>query len=214
MKLDRFIQILLPHDEKFYTFFEESAQNLVNAGQLLVEFSRSEPSAREAIVERMHELEHEGDSVTHKIFAELNSTFVTPFDREDIHTLASALDDVMDYMDGTASRFVLYKVEQFPAAMVTLIDILLSSVVELKRGVSLLRDFRKSDELQKVLELVNKSENEADAIFEQAVAALFEEEKNPVQIIKLKEIYVALETATDKCEDAANVLETLLIKHA
>jgi uncharacterized protein len=214
MKLDRFIQILLPHDEKFYTFFEESAQNLVNAAELLVEFSRSEPSARERIVERMHELEHEGDSVTHKIFAELNSTFVTPFDREDIHTLASALDDVMDYMDGTASRFVLYKIETFPGMMLTLIDILLRSVVELKRGVSLLRDFRKADELQKVLEMVNKSENDADSIFETAVAALFEEEKDPVRIIKLKEIYVALETATDKCEDAANVLETLLIKHA
>src|SRR5258707_458732 len=80
MKFDRFIQILLPHDEKFYTFFEESAQNLVDAGQLLVEFSRSAPSAREGIVERMHELEHQGDSVTHKIFAELSSTFVTPFE--------------------------------------------------------------------------------------------------------------------------------------
>ena len=214
MKLDRFIQILLPHDEKFYTFFEESAQNLVDAAQLLVEFSRSAPSARESIVERMHELEHQGDSVTHKIFAELSSTFVTPFDREDIHTLASALDDVMDYIDGTASRFVLYKIEKFPEPMLTLIAVLLKSVVELKRGVSLLRDFRRSDELQQVLELVNKSENDADAIFEQAVAALFEYEKNPVQIIKLKEIYVALETATDKCEDAANVLETLLIKHA
>src|SRR5712692_9327045 len=106
MKLDRFIQILLPHDEKFYTFFEESAQNLVKAGELLVELSRAEPSAREAIVERMHDLEHEGDSITHKIFAELSATFVTPFDREDIHSLASALDDIMDKMDGTVSRFV------------------------------------------------------------------------------------------------------------
>jgi len=214
MKLDRFIQMLLPHDEKFYTFFEENAQNLVNGAQLLIELSRAEPAGRAGIVERMHGLEHGGDSVTHKIFAELNSSFVTPFDREDIHTLASALDDVMDYMDGTASRFVLYRLEECPAQMASLIEVLFRSVIELQRGVSLLRDFRKADELHTVLELVNKFENEADEIFERAIAALFEHERDAIQVIKLKEIYVSLETATDKCEDAANVLETLLIKHA
>ena len=214
MKLDRFIQMLLPHDEKFYTFFEENAQNLVDAAQLLIELSRAEPAGRAGIVERMHELEHGGDSVTHKIFAELNASFVTPFDREDIHTLASALDDIMDYMDGTASRFVLYRLKECPAEMTTLIEVLLRSVVELQRGVFLLRDFRKVDELHRVLELVNKYENDADEIFERAIAALFEHERDAIQVIKLKEIYVSLETATDKCEDAANVLETLLIKHA
>lgn len=213
MKLDRFIQILLPHDEKFYTFFEESAQNLVNAARLLIELSRSGPAGREEIVRRMHELEHEGDAITHKIFAELSATFVTPFDREDIHTLASALDDVLDYMDGTAARFVLYRIEKFPQEMVTLIEVLLRSVMELQRGVSLLRDFRKAAELQNVLELVNQYENDADGIFERAIASLFENEKDAILVIKLKEIYVSLETATDKCEDAANVLETLLIKH-
>ena len=214
MRLDRLVQVLLPHDEKFYTFFEESAQNLVKASELLPQlFGATSIAEREAIVNQMHELEHRGDSVTHKIYAELNATFVTPFDREDIHLLASALDEVMDNIDGSSSRFVLYKVKDCPSAMMTLVEIIIQSVRELRRGVSLLRDFRKVDELQTVLRNVNEFENNADAVFEGAIAALFEHDDAPIQIIKLKEIYVALETATDKCEDVANVLETLIIKH-
>ncbi len=214
MKLDRFIQVLLPHDEKFYAFFEESAQNLVDACKELRNIQNNSAASREETVRKIHDFEHKGDNVTHKIFAELNATFVTPFDREDIHILASALDDIMDYIDGSAARFVLYKLQECPKEMANLIEILHGSVMELQRGVSLLRDFRKSAELQKILEKVNEYENEADAVFERAIADLFEHEKNAVQIIKLKEIYVGLETATDKCEDAANVLESLLIKHA
>lgn len=214
MKLDRLIQILLPHDEKFYQFFEESASNLIKAAELFDGLFEGSVADHEKIVDKMHELEHHGDSVTHKIFAELNATFVTPFDREDIHLLASVLDDVMDCIDGSASRFVLYKIEDCPAYMRTLAKILEESVIELRRGVALLRDFRKSKELQEVLESVNEYENKADDIFEAAIADLFDHEKDAIRIIKLKEIYVGLETATDKCEDAANVLETLLIKHA
>ena len=214
MKLDHLIQILLPHDEKFYAYFEESAQNLVDASKVLLELRSGSGLEHAETVRRIHDLEHKGDNVTHKIFAELNATFVTPFDREDIHILASALDDVLDYIDGSAQRFVLYKLKNCPPEMARLIEILQGSVNELQKGVSLLRDFRRSAELQKVLERVNEYENEADGVFQGAIAELFENEKDAVQIIKLKEIYVGLETATDKCEDAANVMESLLIKHA
>lgn len=213
MKLDRLIQVLLPHDEKFYQFFEESARNLVSASKLLEQLPTASPAQRVSIVEQIHELEHQGDAVTHKIFAELNATFVTPFDREDIHVLASALDDVLDYVDGSAARFVLYKLQDCPDDMTRLIHVIRDAVAEIQRGVSLLRDFRKSSQLQMVLEKINEYENAADAIFERAVADLFEFEKDPIKVIKLKEIYVGLETATDKCEDAANVMESLLIKH-
>jgi predicted phosphate transport protein (TIGR00153 family) len=214
MKLDRLIQILLPHDEKFYAFFEESASNLVRATDLLPGLFDADAPTRAALVEKIHEVEHQGDSVTHKIFAELSATFVTPFDREDIHQLASALDDVVDNIDGTASRVLLYKIQGCPPAVQTLVEILRKSVRELQKGVSLLRDFRKAEELQKVLELVNQYENEADDVFEKGIAELFDEKNDPIYIIKMKEIYVGLETATDKCEDAANVMESLLIKHA
>jgi predicted phosphate transport protein (TIGR00153 family) len=213
MRLDRLIQVLLPHDEKFYGFFEESAQNLVNAAQLLPELFRAQGLDRELFMNKIHDFEHLGDTVTHKVYAELNSTFVTPFDREDIHLLAAALDDVMDFIDGSASRFVLYKVRECPPEVMRMIETLQRQVSELQKGVSLLRDFRQSEALHRILEKINEYENEADAIFEHAIANLFELEKDPVQIIKLKEIYVGLETATDMCEDAANVLETLLIKH-
>lgn len=213
MRLDHLIQILLPHDEKFYGFFEESAQNLVNAATILPDLLRAKDIDRDLVLNKIHDLEHGGDSVTHKIYGELNSTFVTPFDREDIHLLASALDDIMDYIDGCASRFVLYKIREAPPTMLKLLEVLQKQVLELRSGVSMLRDFRDAAPLQKVLEKVNEYENDADTVFEHAIAELFEREKDAIQIIKLKEIYVMLETATDKCEDAANVMESLLIKH-
>jgi len=215
MRFDRLIQKLLPHDAAFYSFFEESSQNLVNAAELLRQLSRTKTgSDRENLVMQIKELEHHGDNVTHEIFSELNSTFVTPFDREDIHQLASALDDIMDHIDGTALRLSLYKLKKYPDAMLRLVDILQLSITEIHRGVGLLHDLHKTEELQRVFQKVNEYENHADSVFQNAVAALFEEEKNPVQIIKLKEVLVGLETATDKCEDAANVLEGIYIKHA
>lgn len=215
MKFDKIIQRLLPHDESFYRFFNEAAQNLVNAVALLKELSLAkEASKREKLIMQIKELEHHGDNLTHQIFSELNSTFVTPFDREDIHQLTSALDDIMDHMDGTANRLTLYKIKKYPPPMIKLIDILQLSIGELHRGVGMLRDLNKTNELQRVFQKVNEYENNADAVFEIAVADLFEKEKSAIQVIKLKEILVGLETATDKCEDAANVLEGIYIKNA
>lgn len=215
MKFDALLKKLLPKDDKFFTYLEESAENLVKAADVLRKLSASKNAAeRQKLTDRMHDLEHDGDGVTHKIFSELNSTFVTPIDREDIHQLASSLDDIMDHMDGSAGRFILYKLKTWPKDMVKLVDILEKSINELKRGVSLLRDIQQTEKLQAVFQKVNEYENNADYVFEQAIAELFEKEKNPVQIIKLKEIYVGLETATDKCEDVANVLEGIVIKHS
>ena len=214
MRFDHLIQILLPQDKKFFNFFEQSTKNLGEAADLLRKIPSGSPVEREVIVKQIQELEHKSDDVTHNIFAELSATFVTPFDREDIHVLASALDDVMDYIHGTSHRFILYKVDDCPKPMGELMEILHHSIQELNRGVFLLRDLRRAAELQKVLETVNKYENDADFVFESAIADLFENERDAIRIIKLKEIYVALETATDKCEDAANILETILIKHA
>lgn len=215
MKFDKLIQKLLPHDEHFYEFFEEASHNLVQAAGLLRELvAEKDPSQRDKLIMQIKELEHHGDNLTHKIFSELNATFVTPFDREDIHELTSALDDVLDHMDGTASRAALYKITQFPESVVRLVDVLQLSIGELHRGVGMLRDINKTNELQRVFQKINEYENNADAVFENGVADLFENEKDPIKIIKLKEILVGLETATDKCEDAANVLEGIYIKNA
>lgn len=215
MKFDQLIHKLLPKDDKFFTYLEESTENLVKAGAIMRELTLARKKLEiESLIQKIHDLEHEGDTVTHKIFSELNSTFVTPIDREDIHLLASSLDDIMDHIDGSAGRFTLYKLKRWPPKMVHLIEILASSINELHHGVRLLRNIQEFDELQQVFLKVNEYENAADLVFEQAIAELFEKEKNPIQVIKLKEIYVGLETATDKCEDVANVLEGIVIKHA
>ncbi len=214
MRLDRILQALLPHDEQFFALFEESAHNIVLASETLLRLPGATPEERIDIVARIKSLEHMGDSVTHRIFSELNGTFVTPIDPEDIHVLASSLDDILDNMDGGAGRFVLYKVKVCPPEMLKLIECLNASVVELERGVHLLRRMNNPTELRSVIERVNELENLADNIFERAIANLFEQVSDPIEVIKLKEIFVAFETATDRCEDAANVLETILIKHA
>jgi len=214
MKLDQIIKRLLPRDDHFFVLLEESAQNLVKAGEELkiLPLCKTQKQRIEA-ARRIKDIEHDGDSITHKIFSELNSTFVTPLDREDIHELASALDDILDHIDGCANRFALYKITRVPQAVPNLIDVLILSIHELKNGVHFLRNLNKAEDLQKSFMKVNEFENQADDIFDQAVADLFDKEKNPIQIIKLKEVLVGLETATDKCEDAANVLEGILIKH-
>ncbi len=214
MKIDRLIQILLPHDEKFYALFEESTELLQKASISLRKIIDSDPAQTRALVIEIEDLEHQADEVTHRIFAELNATFVTPFDREDIHQLASSLDDIMDYINGSASRFVLYNIYVDTPYMRRLTEIIQLSVEAVGKGVSYLRDFRNSKALQEILKKVNEYENDADTVFALAVADLFENEKNVIELIKLKEIYVGLETATDRCEDVANVLESILIKHA
>ncbi len=215
MKFDQLIHMLIPHDEKFFTLLEESTQNLLNAAGLLKKLTATKGRKEiDVLVAAIKDLEHKGDSVTHRIFSELNATFVTPLDREDIHQLTSVLDDILDHIDGSVTRVSLYNIKKFPKEMITLSDVLYKSIEELHRGVGLLRDLQQFDRLQDVFHKVNQYENDADSVFERAIADLFKNERNPIQIIKLKEVYVGLETATDKCEDAANVLEGILIKQA
>ncbi len=165
-------------------------------------------------MDRIKRIEHEGDDISHRIFSELSGTFVTPFDPEDIHTLATALDDILDNIDGSARRLLLYNIGSCPPDMIRLIQSLQSSVTEVQSGVKLLRRLSQPAEMRRIIQRISVLEDEADDIFAQAVAGLFEKQTNPVEIIKLKEIYVALETATDVCDDAADVLEAILIKHA
>jgi len=204
---------ILPHEETFFKMFVELAEN-VNAGakamaDLLENFNNVAVQ-----VEVIKSLEHKGDNITHAVMKRLDQSFITPFDREDIHELGSSIDDVLDELDGSAGRMVLYKVKTIPPSVVKLVDVLQLSIEELHRGVHLLRNIHQTEELQKVLQKVNEYENEADSVFQMAVADLFRHEKNPIELIKIKEVLVGLETATDKCEDAANVMEGILIKHA
>jgi hypothetical protein len=214
MRLDRIIQALLPHDEKFFSFFDNLASLLVEASELLCKLPAADEKGRLELAQRLHDLEHKADSVSHNIFNELNSTFVTPFDREDILLLTSRLDDVMDNIDGTGDRLITYKVKECPASVGQLMEVIRIATIEIQQGVHLLSDLRRVKELQACIEKINTYENQADDIFNAAIADLFDHESNAINLIKMKDIYVSLETATDRCEDVANVLESILIKHA
>ena len=214
MSLDRFIQMLMPKDHTFFQLFEETADFIIEGSNSLKALMLAEPAGRASIFEKIEQLEHKCDDTTHKVYRHLNGTFVTPFDREDIHLLASELDDIMDLMDESAKRIILYRMDKIPQAMIQLVDILEKSILEVKFVISSLRQIHKSEDIRKALVRIHDHENEADKVFEETIAKLFDEEKNAVNVIKMKDIYGSLERATDKCEDVANVVEALLIKHA
>jgi predicted phosphate transport protein (TIGR00153 family) len=160
---------------------------------------------------QIKDIEHRGDDITHNILVKLNSTFITPFDREDIHTLASSLDDVLDFINAAADRIVLYKITAAPSAAYELAQILVKQAEALGRGVRNLEKLK--DVLPHCVE-VNRLENEADRVSREAIGRLFDTETDPINLIKIKELIEVLETATDKAEDAANVLETVVLKSA
>ena len=214
MRLDRILQAFLPRHERFYKLFEEAAHNVLAASEVLVRLAQKPREEWPDMVQQIQDLEHQGDRNTHHIFSELSGTFVTPFDPEDIHMLASALDDILDNINGSAHRLLLYKIRLCPLDMIKLIELLRDSIAEIERGVHHLRTMTKTNELQAIIRRVKEFEDEADTIFARAVADLFDSETDPIEMIKLKEIYVALETATDVCQDASDVLETIMIKHA
>ncbi len=214
MKLDRLIQALLPHDEHFFVMFNNLAKTMVEAAETLRTLPSLGKSERQPVIDAINNIEHAGDNITHSIFTEMNSTFVTPFDREDIYKLASSMDDVIDYIHGSANRFHLYKIQKNSTDIQKLTDIIYQSSLEIQRGIAILSDSRKAEELNKILQKVNQYENDADDIFNLAIAELFENEDDAKELIKAKEVLVSLETATDKCEDVANVLESILIKNA
>src|SRR5436309_13019084 len=201
---------LVPRDTKFFDMFAEMASNLGDGARLLKQ-TLEDFKDLDARVQQLKDIEHRGDDMTHNILTKLNQTFITPFDREDIHRLASSLDDVLDFVYAAGERLVVYKIARPPKAAAELAGLIVQQGNALTKGVQLLE---KSGDIMTHCVEVNRIENLADKIAREAIAKLFDEEKDPIQLIKLKELYEVLETATDKAEDAANVLETVLLKSA
>ncbi|MFM2136208.1 MAG: hypothetical protein RL021_1608 [Bacteroidota bacterium] len=215
MSLNSIFQYLVPKDRKFIPLLEQASANLVVISKVLYEMmTTSDRNKRADLIRQIENLEHKGDEITHTIFNELATTFITPFDREDIQYLAGGLDDIIDYIHGSAKRIELYKVETVHPAMIKLAELILQCANELDNAVGSLRSMRNIPRIRESLVKINSIENHADDLFDNAVARLFEDEKNAVEIIKLKEVLSALETATDKCEDVANAIETIIVKQA
>ena len=216
MKFDAILHALLPKDDKFYTLFEKDAENLLSAARMFKELMTNSITKEERAqkIKKIEEIEHKGDEFTHQIFQALGSTFITPFDREDIHELASKLDDILDYLQGASTRIILYRVDTIAPEVEQLAVMVYDAVVELHKVIPKLRDLRDVRSINESLVRVNSIENEADDLFERAIASLFDNCKDPIMLIKSKEILVSLETATDQCEDAANVIESIIVKNA
>jgi predicted phosphate transport protein (TIGR00153 family) len=216
MKFDSILHALLPKDDKFYNFFEKDAENLLAAARIFKELMTNAITKEERAqkIKKIEEIEHKGDEITHQIFQALGSTFITPFDREDIHELTSKLDDILDYLQGASTRIILYRVETISPEADRHACLIHDSVVELHKVIPKLRDLSDVKLINESLVKINSIENEADDLFERAIANLFDTCKDPILLIKSKELLVSLETATDQCEDAANVIESIIVKNA
>lgn len=208
------LQYLLPKDRKFFPLFKQATENLVKGSKALVEMVNAPVEKRKELIHEIEQIEHTGDNITHMIFNELGRNFITPFDREDIHALTSSIDDILDLINGTAKRMEMYKVTEISDAMIMLSEIILKGSIELNVAVTNLEGMKRIDEIKEACVRINSLENNADDVFNLAIGRLFDEEKDAVKLIKIKEILQALETATDKCEDAANVIESIIIKYA
>lgn len=202
---------LLPREEEFFDLFVAVADRNKQAAQHLRALFEAPPERRAPHVEAIKRLEHEADQVTHEVVNRLDRTFITPLDREDIHQLASDLDDVMDVMDGTARRAQLYRVGPAPEEVKRLAEVIQRMVGVLAEGVGRLK---KGDDVMRYCIEAKHLEEEGDAIYHEALGRLFDTETNALELIKWKEIYDNLERTLDQSEDVANVLESITLKHA
>lgn len=200
---------LLPKEEAFFDLFKQAAHNVIEGSRLLKELMEDYTNVQRRI-ERIKEVEHIGDGLTHDIALRLNQTFLTPLDREDIHDLASALDDILDAVEAVADRFAIYKITQPTESAIRLGDILHRASVAVGRGVDHIA--MSHEEVKEYSVQVNSLENEADRVSRDAISELFEKETNPIAVIKWKEIYETFEEGTDRCEDVANVIERIVLK--
>jgi predicted phosphate transport protein (TIGR00153 family) len=202
---------LLPRNEEFFDLFVDVATRNKEAAQHLRDLFEAAPDRRTPIVEAIKRLEHEADQVTHEVVNRLDRTFITPLDREDIHQLASDLDDVMDAMDGTARRAQIFRLGVAPQGVRRLTEVIQRMVAVLAEAVGRLK---KGDDVMRFCVEAKQLEEEGDAIYHEALGQMFEKERDAIEIIKWKEIYDNLENTLDQAEDVANVVESITIKHA
>ena len=199
----------MPREEDFFSLFQQSSKNVIEGGRLLKELMDNYQDVS-AKVSRIKDIEHQGDEITHEIVRRLNLTFITPLDREDIHDLTCALDDILDEIDAVADLFLIYKIGNPTEAAVKLADILYQASVAVGKGIDQLAEGNLDANHSNIQ--VNSLENEADRLSRNAISTLFDEEKDPITVLKWKEIYESFETGTDCCEDVANVLERIALK--
>ncbi len=215
MAMNSILKIFLPKDKIFYQLFENVSTVLVKMGTKLQEVV-NEPDfeKRAIIIKEIEDLEHVNDDYTHEIFTELGKNFITPFDREDIHYLATSLDDIADYIYASAKKINFYRVNPNDDGFKKMADLIDQGCKAVHNAVTELRNMKNLRKVTDALVAINSIENQADDIFDHSIENLFATEPDAKEVIKKREIYQVMEVVTDKCEDAANVIESIIIKYA
>ena len=204
---------LLPHDASFFAHFEHQGKKTVEGCRAFLEMIE-QPGNMETRAERVKQIEHECDEITHAVVEALHKTFITPIDRNDIYTLITKMDDIMDFVEAAADRLALYEVQTMTKEVGDLARCLVQSAEHVLGAVSSIRDLGKPNGILQHCIEINRLENVADGILRSALARLFREEKDPIAVIKWKGIYETLETATDRCEDVANIIEGVVLENS
>ena len=199
-----------PHKEKFFDLFKQSAENALAGARALKDMLDRYDNPQESW-KKLKDLEHEGDRLTHRTIRSLNQTFLTPIDAEDIHALTTALDNVMDAIEAGASRMVLFKIERPTAEALELSEIIVTATEQLVKAVS---HMPRLDDIDEYCIEINRLENAADDIYRNAIGDLFANGSSPMDVIKWLDIYDILESATDRCEDVADILESIGLKNS
>lgn len=215
MAFNTFLKIFLPKDRIFYSLFEDSSQRVLLMSKVLKQMVNENDSAeRSSIMTRIEDLEHQNDEATHKIFTELSRNFITPFDREDIHYLATALDDIADHIYAAGKKIIFYHINTNDHGIRKFADLIEQSAEQVQHAVLELRNMKNLRLITEAIVKINSIENQADDLFDTNVERLFAEVEDAKEVFKMREIYQVMEDATDKCEDAGNVIESIIIKYA
>lgn len=214
MGLNSMLRFFLPQDEKFLPYIEQSADNLKEAANVYASLARvTSLEDMGAVRDEIKKLEHVGDKLTHSIFEELNLSFITPFDREDIYTLTKRMDDVLDLMDHVADMLVLYQIDRIEDGMTMLLDVTKRAVADIHKSVHSLRKMN-YDVIREQIVSVHALENEGDRLYRHFIGKLYAEEKDAIRLMKYSSIYNELEQTIDKCEDLMNAIESIVLKQA
>lgn len=215
MAANSFLKLFLPKDRIFYNLFEQVSDRVMEMGKVLRDLvDEPEYEKRRVLVSKIEDLEHENDELTHSIFTELGRNFITPFDREDIHYLATSLDDIADYIYASAKKINFYRVNPVEHDMHRFAELIHQGTIQVNKVVKEMRTMKNLRMMTESLVKINSIENQADDLFDMCIERLFEEEPDAKEVIKLREIFQVMEIATDKCEDAGNVIESIIIKYA
>jgi len=215
MGLNSFLKIFMPKNRIFFELFEQVADNVAKMGVVMKEVvAETDFDKRAALIKVIEDLEHANDELTHSVFTELGRNFITPFDREDIHYLATSLDDIADYIYASAKKINFYRVNPNDMGMQKMAELIEQGAQQIRIAVRELRNMKNMRNITEGLVKINSIENQADDIFDMSIERLFATEPDAKEVIKKREIYQVMEIVTDKCEDASNVIESIIIKYA